>query len=100
MPTKRVVLFVSALYACAADRASCDDSSFPEDLNGKQVDGLSGYNDAKNAAECRQACCNKGPSCEIFQFNPHNSKPPSCWLGKHGNIIGSGNRFRCQVRPE
>ena len=62
--------------------------SFPIDFTGKQVGGLSAYNDAKDAQACEAACCSKSASdCEVFQWYP--SQQPGCWLGMIGSVIGT-----------
>jgi hypothetical protein len=62
---------------------SCDDSAFPFDLTGKQALGLqAGPSSATTLEACRQACCDGGSNCEIYQFSSHPSRNPDCWLGK------------------
>jgi len=81
------------------DDASCSDSAFPRDLSGKQALGLqAGPTSATTVDTCRQACCDQGSDCEIYQFSESPSRPPNCWLGqassyaddKTGNYISRG----------
>jgi hypothetical protein len=66
-----------------ADTAICDDKDFPHDLVGKQAMGLSkGPASATTANACRQACCDAGVGCDIYQFSEHPSMSPDCWIGK------------------
>merc|ERR1712217_1001645 len=46
---------------------TCDNSSFPYDLSGKQAMGLTaGPVSATTMEACRQACCDRGSNCEIY----------------------------------
>merc|ERR1712070_146483 len=61
---------------------TCDESAFPTDLTGKQAMGLSaGPESATSEDLCRQACCDAGDSCAIYQFSEHPSRSPDCWIG-------------------
>jgi len=62
---------------------TCDDDAFPVDLAGKQYMGLSAASaDIASAEECRQACCDMGSACHIYQFSETPSQPTSkCWIG-------------------
>merc|ERR1712185_42915 len=58
---------------------TCDASEFAVDLAGKRAMGLTaGPTSATSEDLCRQACCDAGDSCEIYQFSEHPSKGPDC----------------------
>lgn len=62
---------------------TCGESSFPYDLTGKRAMGLQpGPTSATTLDTCRQACCNAGSSCEIYQFSKNPQAQPECWIGK------------------
>merc|ERR1719201_647166 len=66
----------------------CDESMFPVDLAGKQAKGLTaGPKSATSEDLCRQACCDAGDSCEIYQFSEHPSKGPDCWIGTAHSFV-------------
>ena len=50
--------------------SSCTDADFPHDLNGLKVDGLKAQPTVKSADDCRAACCDAGPSCQVFEWTP------------------------------
>merc|ERR1712232_1125795 len=61
---------------------TCDEDTFPMDLTGKQYMGLNaGPSSATTVELCRQACCDMGTSCHIYQFSKSPSRQPECWLG-------------------
>merc|ERR1712232_803148 len=74
------------------------------DYKGKQAMGLTeGPTSAKTVDACRQACCDKGSSCEIYQFSEHPSRSPNCWIGKSSSSVSdpSGNyQSRSRVDPD
>jgi len=77
---------------------SCDDSTFPYDLTGKQALGLSaGPTSATTEAACKQACCDAGKSCTIYQFSTHPSKSPDCWIG-HSTTFADDSQHVYQSR--
>jgi hypothetical protein len=88
-----ILVLLAAVLGCASAQ-TCSNESFPIDLNGKQVDGLTAFKAANDLDACRQACCDAGPSCAVWEFSEHPSKSPSgkikCWIGKMGKIMGSG----------
>ena len=52
--------------------------SFPRDLSNVQCHGLTHMPKAENEDECKQACCDAGSSCVIWQYlTPHD-----CWVGQ------------------
>jgi len=66
------------------DSQTCDESAFPTNLTatGKRALGLTaGPESATTEDLCRQACCDAGDSCGIYQFSAHPSKAPDCWIG-------------------
>merc|ERR1712232_386826 len=72
----------------APNDATCDDTTFPHDLTGKRAMGLSkGPGSADTVDKCRQACCDAGASCELYQFSEHPSSKPDCWLGKSASFV-------------
>lgn len=88
-----------SLSGAIQDDASCSDSAFPRDLSGKQALGLqAGPAAATTVDTCRQACCDQGSDCEIYQFSETPSRPPNCWLGQassyaddtKGNYVSRG----------
>merc|ERR1712050_235582 len=71
----------------------CDDSTFPHDLTGYQAMGLSaGPSTATTVDACRQACCDAGSSCDIYQFSEHPSRSPDCWIGKSTSFVKDASR--------
>lgn len=86
-------LLVTCFVALAHGGPTCTDDAFPKDFNGKQVGGLTGNSKADDVASCRQACCDQGPSCEMYEFSEHPSRMPKCWMGK----IGSGASWLSHV---
>jgi sialate O-acetylesterase len=79
----------STLVLCSGQ--TCDDDAFPQDFTGKQFGGLTSFDGAKDTASCRQACCDQGPQCEMYEFSLHRPDTPSCRLGKIGTVVGTGN---------
>ena len=86
----RVFLLAACVLAAVSAQGQCTNSSFEIDLDGKQIGGLTGVSSAKSLDACRQACCDKGPSCEVYQWSNNPSKPPDCWIGKMAGSMGSG----------
>ena len=62
--------------------ATCDNSTFPTDLNDFQIFNLK-QTDASNYQECQQACCDSD-GCNVWQFAVRAPAKPigSCWIGK------------------
>jgi len=78
--------------------STCDDEDFPHDLTGKQALGLEkGPTSAKTVEACRQACCDAGASCDIYQFSQHPSEQPDCWIGK-ASSFGDDSKHTYQSR--
>ena len=80
------IVFITGFCAfwrfAAATEASCSDNDFPLNLTGKQYLNLSpAASNITTYEACRQACCDMGASCKIYQFNTDPSKKPDCWLG-------------------
>ena len=65
---------------------ACDSSSFPVNLTGTQINGLH-RKTAANADACRQACCDEGSSCHVWQW----AQGHTCWIGKYGPSGGAGD---------
>ena len=79
-----------ALMVLFARAQTCTNQSFPIDFNGKQMDGLYGVSKALDVDQCRQACCDVGPSCEVYQWSENPAEKPNCWIGRKGTIIRNG----------
>jgi hypothetical protein len=62
--------------------STCDSSTFPYNISGYQVMGLEkGPAAATTADACQQACCDKGDSCNIWEFSTKPSRQSDCWFG-------------------
>merc|ERR1712039_220363 len=98
----KIVANVTLASALSQD-GTCDDSSFPHDLAGYQAMGLSaGPSNATTVDACRQACCDAGSSCDIYQFSEHPSRAPDCWIGKTKSFVKDTSRAyqsRSKVDP-
>merc|ERR1711916_234989 len=80
---------------------TCDESAFPTDLTGKQALGLTaGPKSATTEELCRQACCDAGDSCGIYQFSEHPSKAPDCWIGTATSFVDDPDKiYASRSRP-
>merc|ERR1719183_2631209 len=66
-----------SLSSLSAIDGTCDDKAFPHDLSGKQAMGLhAGPTSATTLEACRQACCDEGTTCDIYQFSENPSIKP------------------------
>jgi hypothetical protein len=80
---------------------TCDESAFPTDLTGKQAMGLTAGPESATSEElCRQACCDAGDSCGVYQFSEHPSKSPNCWIGTATSFSDDpGKVYASRSRP-
>lgn len=80
---------------------TCDASAFSVDLAGKQAMGLNaGPKSATSEDLCRQACCDAGDSCEIYQFSEHPSRAPDCWIGTARSFMDDSEKiYASRSRP-
>ena len=58
--------------------ASCE---FPTNLTGLQCKGLAKVTGIESAEDCAQACCDKGPTCGMWQFDAEKQDSKGCWVG-------------------
>jgi hypothetical protein len=67
----------SATQRCLAKRSTkptpappivCDATTFPVNLTGLQVEGLSEVTKISDVDDCRHACCEAGPDCYLWQW--------------------------------
>lgn len=80
---------LAALQAGLAQPApapACDSSAFPHDMAGLKVKGLSKavkHHCCSSEAQCRQMCCDAGPSCEVYQYLNRTDLPiyQRCFIG-------------------
>jgi hypothetical protein len=90
---------VSSADERSADQGTtCSATDFPYDLNGGQVGGLSAVSAAKDLASCRQACCDKGSSCEVYQWSTDPATGPDCWVGKMAPLVKSSGTYTSRSR--
>ena len=83
-----IILALGFAHCSVAHEAllACDSSSFPVNLTGTQINGLH-RKTAANADACRQACCDEGSSCHVWQW----AQGHTCWIGKYGPSGGAGD---------
>jgi len=80
---------------------TCDASAFSVDLAGKRAMGLNaGPKSATSEDLCRQACCDAGDSCEIYQFFEYPSSSPRCWIGTAHSFVDDPDKvYASRSRP-
>jgi hypothetical protein len=94
-------LIANVTLSPTVSSSTCDDTAFPYDLSGKQALGLTkGPTSATTIEACRQACCDAGASCDIYQFSHHPSMSPDCWIGKSSSFSPSGSTYQSRSRVD
>jgi beta-galactosidase len=88
-----VAMAATATATSAPAASSCDATSFPASMNGKQTWGLNQAVNVSTVPDCVAACCAAGPAaCDTYQFCPagaactSGNPPNSCWVG----LVSSG----------
>jgi galactosylceramidase len=73
----------------AVAAAACDNTTFPQDLNGHRVKGLHKsvkHHCCSSEVQCRQTCCDEGAACEVYQYLNRTDLPiyERCFIGALG----------------
>ena len=77
----------------------CSDltKTFPTDLSGKEVLGLTATKGAHDLAACAAACCAEA-TCEVYQFKSGGGAG-GCWIGQLGGSSGPCPGTGCPPSP-